>query len=161
VDAGEADAHDVILTDNVGATPACVTEIVSKTILAPEPTVNVTVAVRGVILVCAVALSDTFPLPFPPDALTVNHGSSLVTVHAVFEVMLIIFVDTVEAGTHDVSLIANVGSAPVCVTEIVLVIAPTVTVTVAVRGVILVCAVALSVIFPFPVPLDALTVNQV
>jgi hypothetical protein len=83
----------------------------------------------------------------------------------VFDVTLNAFVDAIEEGLHVASFTANVGAAPVCVTEMVLVIAlapdPAVNVTVAVRVVVLVCVATLSVTFPFPVPLNALAVTHV
>jgi hypothetical protein len=85
----------------------------------------------------------------------------LATIHASFDVTLIAFVEPFASSVQAVSLTPNVGAIPACVTEIILVIDPTVNVTVAVRVAVLVCAVAPSVTSRSPLPPVALTVNHV
>jgi hypothetical protein len=84
----------------------------------------------------------------------------LAAVHAVFDVTLNAFVEAFALVVHAVSLTPNVGGDSTCVTEIVLMSDPAVNVTVAVRGVIRVCAVALSVTLRFPLPPVWFVVNH-
>jgi hypothetical protein len=164
VEAVESSVHVVSFTANVGAAPACVTEMVLVSALAPDPAVNVTVAVRVVVLVFPMVPSVTLRLPLPPVSFAVTHASSLVTVHVVLEVTLTAFVDAPKVASQAVSFTPNVGATPDCVTAIVLVVAlapdPIINVTVAVRATVLACAVALSVTLLSSLPPVALTVNH-
>ena len=150
--APDASASDVVETVSVLAVvPACVTE----TVRVSPPPVTVTVPVRLVLPVFAVALTVKLPLLLPLVGEALSQVWSSVTVQLTFAVTLTADEDAAEASDSavcdSVRLLA-VGAA--CVTAIVRVRPPPVTVTVPVRAAVPVFAVALTVKLPLLVPLS-------
>ena len=139
-------------------TPLCVT----LTVLVIPPPDTVTVALRDAPEVFAAAVMVNEPLLLPLAGERVSHAALLVTLQDTLELTVMVLEPPPVAKLWvSGETVSDAGTAPSCVTLMVLVISPPVTVTVALRGVVAVFAAAVMVNVLLLLPLVREVVSHV
>jgi hypothetical protein len=123
--------------------------------------VSVTVAVREVVALLAVAAIVTAALPSPDDLFTVHHVWLDETFQLVFEVMLTSLLPAPASNERVVGLTESAGVCPACVMLTSCLMSPEANVTVAVREVVALLAVVVIVTEELPSPDVLFTVHHV